>query len=98
MSEFAVSEVFRLVNSQHQLVSSALFVSASSTHLNANHSHMQTSGSQTTENEDEELGKASQQPTVPQPLPCTGSGTIMDEEEALGKVCNVTRQGLMQIT
>lgn len=98
MSEFAVSEVFRLVNSQHQLVSSALFVSASSTHLSANHSHMQTSGSQTTDKEDEELGKASQQPTVPQPLPCTGSGTIMDEEEALGKVCNVTWQGLMQIT
>jgi len=40
MSELAVSEVFRLVNSQHQLVSSALYVSASYTHFNANHSHM----------------------------------------------------------
>lgn len=56
---------------------------------------LKTSGSQTTENEDEELSKASQEPTVQQPLPCTGLGAIVDEEEALGKVCNVSQQDLI---
>ena len=87
--------------SLHSLLGIRIFalVSAGCTHLNAIHSHMytlncKTSGSQTTENEDEELSKASQEPTMQQPLPYTGSGAIMDEEEALGKVCNVSQQDL----